>query len=136
LAAAIRPFIPPKAAAEVAVLASTAAALLLAVAEPLLLLLAAAAELVEELDELAQPAASKMEPTAAAVATIALDARKVKPSPAAPRVWGELGILARQVVILANQLERKVARRLTAAVRLIAICDDAPGTVTHREGTA
>ena len=92
---------PPKAAAEVAVLASTD------VAAPVAVLLAAA-ELVElaevELDELAQPAASKMDPTAAAVATIALDARKVKPSPAAPRVWGELGILARQVVILANQL--------------------------------
>lgn len=101
---------PPKAAAEVAVLASTAAVLLLlAVAELLLLPLAAAAELVEELDELAQPAASKMEPTAAAVATIALDARKVKPSPAAPRVWGDLGILARQVVILTNQPERKVS---------------------------
>jgi hypothetical protein len=84
---------PPKAAAEVAVLASTDAVLLLA-----------AAELLEELDELLQPAASKMEPTAAAVATIALDARKVKPSPAAPGVWGELGILARQVIILANQL--------------------------------
>jgi hypothetical protein len=88
---------PPKAAAEVAVLASTAAVLLVAVP------LAPAAALVE-LDELLQPAASKMEPTAAAVATIALDARKVKPSPAAPRVWGELGILARQVVILANHL--------------------------------
>ena len=88
-------------------LALTAAVLLLAVAEPLLL--AAPAEVLEELDELAQPAASKMEPTAAAVATIALDARKVKPSPAAPRVWGDLGILARQVVILTNQPERKVS---------------------------
>ncbi len=110
LAAAMRPFMPPKAAAEVAVPASTAAALVLAVAEPLLL--AAAAELLEELEELAQPAARRMEPTAAAVATIALDARKVKPSPAAPRVWGELGILARQVVILANQLERKVSQTI------------------------
>ena len=72
-------------------------------------LLAAGAELLEELEELAQPAARRMDPTAAAVATIALDARKVKPSPAAPRVWGELGILARQVVILANQPERKVS---------------------------
>ena len=107
LAAAMRLFMPPKAAAEVAVLALTAAVLLLAVAEPLLL--AAPAEVLEELDELAQPAASKMEPTAAAVATIALDARKVKPSPAAPRVWGDLGILARQVVILTNQPERKVS---------------------------
>jgi hypothetical protein len=71
---------PPKAAAEVAVLASTD------VAAPVAVLLAAAE--LEELDELLQPAASKMEPTAAAVATIALDARKVKPSPAAPRKMG------------------------------------------------
>jgi hypothetical protein len=89
LAAAMRPFMPPKAAAEVAVLGLTAAALVLAVAE--LLLLAAAAELLEELDELLQPAASKMEPTAAAVATIALDARKVKTLPCRPegvgRAW-------------------------------------------------
>jgi len=35
-------------------------------------------------------------------------------------------------MILANQLERKVSGRLTSAVRLIAICDDAPGTMTHR----
>ena len=82
---------PPKAAAEVAVLASTDAALLLAVAP----LLAAAVLLLlvgaVELDELLQPAASKMEPTAAADATIALDARKVKPSPCRPggmgRAW-------------------------------------------------
>jgi len=74
---------PPKAAAEVAVLASTDEVLPVAV---LLLAPAAAAELDEELDELLQPAASKMEPTAAAVATIALDARKVKPSPCRP--WG------------------------------------------------
>ena len=81
-------------------LASTAAAVLLELMDAELL----ATGVLEELDELLQPAASKMEPTAAAVATIALDARKVKPSPAAPGVWGELGILARQVVILANQL--------------------------------
>jgi hypothetical protein len=88
---------PPKAAAEVAVLALTDEVLPVAV-----LLLAAE---LEELDELLQPAASKMEPTAAAVATIALDARKVKPSPAAPGVCGAtFGILARQVMILANQL--------------------------------
>ena len=98
LAAAMRPLMPPKAAAEVAVLASTDEVL------PVAELLAPAALLLLELDELLQPAASKMDPTAAAVATIALDARKVKPSPAAPRVWGELGILARQVVILANEL--------------------------------
>ena len=67
-------------------------------------LLLAVAALVGNSTSWLQPAASKMDPTAAAVATIALDARKVKPSPAAPRVWGELGILARQVVILANHL--------------------------------
>jgi len=54
-------------------------------AEPLLLLaeLPAAAELLEEL-ELLHPAASKIDPTAAADATIAFDARKVKPSPCRP----------------------------------------------------
>ncbi|MGD0705595.1 MAG: hypothetical protein ABSA02_37640 [Trebonia sp.] len=61
---------PPKAAAEVAVLASTGAVL------PVAVLLAPAAPLVVLDELLAQPAASKMEPTAAAVATIALDARK------------------------------------------------------------
>jgi hypothetical protein len=85
LAAAMRPFMPPKAAAEVAVLASTDAVLpdaVLLLAPPV-----AAAALLLELDELLlQPAASKMDPTAAAVATIALDARKVKPSPCRP--WG------------------------------------------------
>jgi hypothetical protein len=44
---------------------------------------AAGAELLEELE--AQPAASKTDPTAAAVATIAFDARKVKPSPCRPQ---------------------------------------------------
>ena len=83
LAAATRPLMPPKAAAEVAVLASTdevlPVAVLLAAAELVGLVLA-----VVELDELAQPAASKMDPTAATEATIALDARKVKPSPCRP----------------------------------------------------
>ena len=52
-------------------------------AEPLLLAeLPAAAELLEELE--LQPAASKIEPIAAADATIAFDARKVKPSPCRP----------------------------------------------------
>ena len=51
-------------------------------AEPLLLLLPAAAELLDELE--LQPAASKIEPIAAADATIAFDARKVKPSPCRP----------------------------------------------------
>ena len=86
LAAAMRPFMPPKAAAEVAVLASTDAVLPVAVlpAAALLAPPVAAAAAVLELDELLQPAASKMDPTAAAVATIALDARKVKPSHARP----------------------------------------------------
>jgi hypothetical protein len=59
---------------------------------------AAAAGLLEELE--AQPAASKTDPTAAAVATIAFDARKVKPSPCPPpgvRRGASVGILARQV---------------------------------------
>lgn len=45
---------------------------------------APAAALLEEL-ELLQPAASKIDPTAATVATIACDARKVKPSHARPQ---------------------------------------------------
>ena len=73
LAAAMRPFMPPKAAAEVAVLASTAAVLALAVPPAELL---AAGALLEELE---QPAARRMEPTAATLATIALDARKINP---------------------------------------------------------
>src|SRR5580698_9134658 len=71
LAAATRPFMPPKAAAEVAVLASTAAVLALEVPP--------AAAVLVELDELEQPAARRMEPTAATLATIALDARKINP---------------------------------------------------------
>jgi hypothetical protein len=70
---------PPKAAAEVAVLASTVE-LVPVLAEEL----AAAAELLLEELELPQPAASKIDPTAAALATIALDVRKVKPSPMPP----------------------------------------------------
>ncbi|HEX4093662.1 MAG TPA: hypothetical protein VHZ33_33510 [Trebonia sp.] len=123
---------PPKAAAEVAVLGLTAAVLALAelLAEPLAGALAGA-ELLEELEEL-QPAARRMEPTAATLATIALDARKINP-PMLPQGYGAgLGILARQVVILANQLERKVSARLTSAVRLIAICDHLPQMITHR----
>jgi len=38
--------------------------------------------------ELLQPAASRIEPTAAAAATIAFDARKMKPSHAAPSTRG------------------------------------------------
>ena len=65
--------------------------------EVLELPVAAGAEL-EELE--LQPAASKMDPTAAAVATIAFDARKVKPSPCPPpgvARGASVGILARQV---------------------------------------
>ena len=71
---------PPPVAADVAVAQFVELA-----AEPLLLLaeLPAAAELLEEL-ELLHPAASKIDPTAAADATIAFDARKVKPSPCRP----------------------------------------------------
>ena len=71
---------PPPAEADVAVAQFVELA-----AEPLLLLaeLPAAAELLEEL-ELLHPAASKIDPTAAADATIAFDARKVKPSPCRP----------------------------------------------------
>ena len=58
-----------------AVLASTAAAVLLELMDAELL----ATGVLEELDELLQPAASKMDPTAAADATIALDARKINP---------------------------------------------------------
>jgi hypothetical protein len=66
---------PPQAAAEVAVAQLQLAAALAEEPPP-----AAAALVVElaELDELEllQPAASKIDPTAAAAATIALDARK------------------------------------------------------------
>jgi len=100
---------PPPAVADVAVAQFAAAP-----AEPLApaaaedeLPAAAGAELLEEL-ELLQPAASKTDPTAATVATIAFDARKVKPSHAGPR-WltrASVGILARQVAILAKEVER------------------------------
>jgi hypothetical protein len=40
-----------------------------------------------------------------------LDARKVRPSHAAPGVLEAFGILARQVGILAEQVKRKVAGR-------------------------
>jgi hypothetical protein len=87
---------PPPAAAEVAV------AQFVELAAPPLLLLA----------ELLQPAASRIDPTAATDATIAFDARKVKPSPCRP--WSteaNVGILARQVAILAKRVERKVTGR-------------------------
>jgi hypothetical protein len=100
---------PPPAAAEVAV------AQFVELAAPPLLLLAelpgAAAELLEEL-ELLHPAASRIDPTAATDATIAFDARKVKPSPCRPWSTGaNVGILARQVAILAKRVERKVTGR-------------------------
>ena len=79
LAAAMRPLMPPKAAAEVAVLASTAAVLALAVPP---------AAVLVELDELEQPAARRIEPTAATLATIALDARKINPPMLPP---GDIG---------------------------------------------
>jgi hypothetical protein len=63
-----------------------------------------AAAVLVELDELEQPAARRMEPTAATLATIALDARKINPPMLPPGYGAGLGILARQVVILANQL--------------------------------
>jgi len=76
---------PPPPVADVAVDQSAAAAepLPLAAAEDELPA-AAAAGVPEEL-ELLQPAASMIDPTAAAVATIAFDARKVKPSHARPQ---------------------------------------------------
>jgi hypothetical protein len=100
---------PPQAAADVAVAQLQLAAALaveLAEVEPA----AAALELLEELELLLHPAASNTEPTAATVATIAFDARKIRPSHAAPRDnWRAcVGILARQVVILAKRVERKV----------------------------
>ena len=78
------------AAAEVAVLAfADALGLLeeLAAADELLPadeLVVAAAGALDEL-ELLHPAASRMDPTAAVAATIAFDARKVKPSHARPQ---------------------------------------------------
>jgi hypothetical protein len=73
---------PPPAVADVAVDQSVVVpAELLA---PELAVAAAAAGLVE-LELLLQPAASMIDPTAAAVATIAFDARKVKPSHARPQ---------------------------------------------------
>jgi len=94
LAAAISAFMPPPAVADVAVDQSVAVpAELLEVELPA----AAGAELLEELE--LQPAASKTDPTAATVAAIALDARKVKPSPCPPPRYrgASVGILARQV---------------------------------------
>jgi hypothetical protein len=73
---------PPQAAAE-----EQLAQFVELAAEPLAELLPAAAALLEEpLLLVPQPAASKIDPTAAAVATIAFDARKVKPSPCPPPV--------------------------------------------------
>ena len=85
-------------------LASTAAVLALEVAlDELLAGALAGAELLEELEEL-QPAARRMEPTAATLATIALDARKINPPMLPPGFGAGLGILARQVIILTNYL--------------------------------
>jgi hypothetical protein len=82
LAAAISAFIPPPAVADGAVDQSVELLELPPAAEdepP-----AAAAVALEE-PELPQPAASNIDPTAAAAATIAFDARKVKPSHARPQ---------------------------------------------------
>jgi hypothetical protein len=65
---------PPNAAAEVAVLAFTEGVALAEEPPPAAALFVELAEL-DEL-ELLQPAASKIDPTAATAATIALDARK------------------------------------------------------------
>jgi len=75
---------PPPWAAEVAVDQSVAAAELLLPAAADEELAAAAGVLLGE-PELPQPAASKIDPTAAADATIAFDARKVNPPMPAPR---------------------------------------------------
>jgi hypothetical protein len=89
---------PPPAAADVAVAQFPEAPAL-----PL-----AAAVLLEEL-ELLQPAASKIDPTAATDATIAFEARKVNPPHAGPGMTGaSVGILAKQVAILHKEVERKV----------------------------
>ena len=108
LAAVTRAFMPPQAATEEQVAQSVVLpdAELAAVDEPLEL----------------HPAASRIDPTAALAAAIAFDARKVRPSHAAPRGKGALAILARQVGILANHVEREVAGLLITAVRLVAIC--------------
>jgi len=68
-------------------------------------LLGVVVELLLEL--LPHPATSRIEPTAATlVATIALDARKVRPSHAGPQgdQGRAIGILARQVGILADHV--------------------------------
>jgi hypothetical protein len=75
---------PPQAASESQVFQSTLAAAVLELVA-VLELLGVVVELLLELLE--QPATSKIDPTAATlVATIALDARKVRPSHAAPGV--------------------------------------------------
>src|SRR5215470_38097 len=78
-AAATSASMPPPPAADVAVDQSVELAELPPAEDEL----PAAAAVLEEL-ELLQPAASMIDPTAAAVATIAFDARKVKPSHAGP----------------------------------------------------
>ena len=107
LASATSALMPPQAAAEVAVAQFVELA-----APPLLLaeLPDAAAELLEEL-ELLQPAASRIDPTAATDATIAFDARKVKPSPCRPWSTGaNVGILARQVASWLSRLNGRLRR--------------------------
>ena len=98
---------PPTSAAEAAVDALAAAALELGLPPPA----AAALELLLELAELLQPAASRMLPIAAPAATIALDARKVPSicNPAARERGGAyLVILARQVHMVTSSVERGI----------------------------
>ena len=107
---------PPQAVmlAHVAQSTLAAAVAVLEVEVVAVLELTGVVELLLLLELLPHPATSRIEPTAATlVATIALDARKVRPSHAGPQgVQGAcLGILARQVGILADQVERKVAAR-------------------------
>jgi len=117
---------PPQAVSEAHVAKSAeAAAEALAEVPPAAALLDVAAE-VEELEELEllQAAASKIDPTAATAATIALDARNetLPFQPARVNLGAGVCILARQVGILTNHPERKVAAPLTGGVRRVAIC--------------
>ena len=71
------------------------------------LVLAAAGALLEELE--LHPATRRMEPIAAVAATIAFDARKVTLPCSPGGIRASVGILARQVGIFANHVEREVA---------------------------
>src|SRR5215469_12639494 len=104
-AAATRALNPPPAEADVAV---DQFALELPELPPV-------AAVLELLDPLLQPAASRMLPIAAPTATIALVARKITPPHAAPaRQPG--AILARQVHMVASQVEQIITFQRPAAV--------------------